>query len=510
MGHPVDGTIRARIRWRCACALLVAFALGCSSEPPELAAGHSRLWGERGERFDPAGPITDFSFAGYRFGEAPLPDVPRVADVRGFGAVGDGVADDTAAFRAALAASGPGAIEIPPGRYRLTDVLHLATSGQVLRGAGSGATVLAFDRHLGEVLPKGPFGGPRGYAWGGGFLWAAGGFGAGEELATVAAPARRGAYELRVSEPGRFAPGQLVRLLQFDDAAGTLVDALHGGIDLGGRCQVGGEGSRLEDRLLRVVAVDGARVRFDRPLRLDVRPEWKPELRTFEPQLEEIGIERLTIEFPLVDYPGHHKEPGYNAIFLFKTWNSWVRDVELVNFDNGIHFHFSRNATGKGLVVRGRGGHYSLSVRGSHDTLVTDFRLETTSQHDLSNALLGNGNVYSRGSGVDLNFDHHRYAPFDNLYTAIDVGASWRTRRIWKCSATKSGHLTAARETFWGVGPRILAAKLPRWPAMTIVGPLDAVPGPEHDLGGWFEPIAELAPADLHAAQLERRLGRLP
>ncbi len=489
-------------------ALAIASSLaGCRTEPAAPPAGRSALWGEAGERFDPAGPVTDYSFAGYHFGEQPLPEVPATANVRDFGAIGDGVADDTAAFRAALAATSAGAIEIPAGRFRLSDVLRLERSGVVLRGAGIGQTVIDIERTLCDVLGKGPHGGPCGWSWGGGFLWAEGGFGAGERLSAVVAPARRGETELVVSNPASFAPGQLVRLLQLDDEAGSLTLHLHAGREFRGRCQVEHPGNRLVDRLLRVVARDGERVRFDRPLRVDVRPEWRPELRSFEPTLEEIGIEGLTIEFPLVEYPGHHQEPGYNAIFLQELWNSWVRDVEIVNFDNGIHFHFARNMTGTGLVVRGRGGHYGLSVRGSHDTLVTDFRVDAVSQHDLSNALLGNGNVYSGGSGTDLNFDHHRRAPFDNLYTDIQVGESWRSKRIWKTSKTRSGHVTAARETFWGIGPKVLGATLPAWPAMTVVGAIEGQPSQDSE-GGWFESIAELQPADLHRAQLERRLAR--
>ena len=502
--------ILRRLRRECLVLALAATSLaGCTREPPELSAHHSALWGADGERFDPAGPLTDYSFAGYHFGEAPLPDLPAAANVRDFGAVGDGVADDTAAFRAALAATTGGAVEIPAGRFRLSDVLRLERSGVVLRGAGSGKTVLEIGLTLCDALGKGGHGGPCGWSWGGGFLLAEGGFGPGERLATVVAPASRGATELAVSDAAAFAPGRLVRLLQFDDEAGSLTLHLHAGREFRGRCQVMHPGNRLVDRLLRVVSSEGERVRFDRPLRVDVRPEWRPELRSFEPRLEEVGIEGLTVTFPLVDYPGHHQEPGYNAIFLEEVWNSWVRDVEVVNFDNGIHFHFSRNVTGTGLVVRGRGGHYGISVRGSHDALVTDFQVEAVSQHDLSNALLGNGNVYSHGAGSDLNFDHHRQAPFDNLYTDIEVGESWQSRRIWKTSKTRSGHVTAARETFWGIGPKILGPGLPAWPAMTVVGGIDGVPSKDA-AGGWFESVEGLEPADLYRAQLERRLRLRP
>lgn len=488
-------------------AIVLVSLLGCGAQPQPPAAERSRLWGVEGELFDPAGPVTDFSFAGYRFGERPLPDVPAVADVRAFGAAGDDDADDTEAFRAALAQAPAGAIVVPAGRFRISGVLRLERSGQVLRGAGSGRTVLFIEPTLCDVAGEGDHGGPCGWSWGGGFLRADGAFGEGRRLAAVTAPAGRGGLELEVSDTAAFAPGQLVRLLQHDDEAGSLTLHLHAGRELGGRCQVQRPGAKLDDRLLRVVSAGGGRVRFDRPLRLDVRPEWRPELRSFEPALEEIGIEGLTIEFPLVEYAKHHREPGHNAIFLRDLWNSWVRDVEVVNFDNGVHFHFSRNLTGQGIVVRGRGGHYGISVRGSHDCLVTDFRVETPSQHDLSNALLGNGNVYARGSGVDLNFDHHRHAPFDNLYTAIEVGTAWSSKRIWKTSKTASGHVTAAREVFWGVGPRLLGDTLPAWPQMVVVGPLEGEPA-ERAAGGWFERVDPLEPHDLHRAQLERRLGR--
>lgn len=507
--RPVSRRATGRRSLASAAALALALLAGCGAEPAPLPADRSRLWGVEGERFDPAGPITDYSFAGYHFGERPLPDVAAVANVRDFGAVGDGRADDSAAFVAALAATRDGALEVPAGRYRLTQVLRFDRGGVVLRGAGPGKTVLSIEPTLCDVLGKGSHGGPCGWSWGGGFLMAEGGFGEGARLATVIAPARRGDRGLRVSDAGAFAPGRLVRLAQYEDDSGSLTLHLHAERTFRGPCQVNRPGNRLVDRLLRVVEVEGNLVVFDRPLRLDVRPEWRPELRGFEPTLEEIGIEHLTVEFPLVPYRGHHKEIGHNAIFLRDLWNSWVRDVEIVNFDNGVHFHFSRNLTGTGIVLRGRGGHYGLSIRGSHDSLFTDFRLETDSVHDLSNALLGNGNVYSHGAGVEVNFDHHRHAPFDNLYTDIDVGTSWRSRRIWKTSPTPSGHLTGARETFWGIGPRVLGESLPAWPAMTVVGALEGEPA-EGAAGGWFEAVPGLQPVNLYRAQLARRLGRDP
>jgi hypothetical protein len=57
-----------------------------------------------------------------------------VVNVRDFGAVGDGVADDTAAFQKAIEASAKKGLQVfvPPGRYRITKGLNLAT--QTLSG----------------------------------------------------------------------------------------------------------------------------------------------------------------------------------------------------------------------------------------------------------------------------------------------------------------------------------------------------------------------------------------
>ena len=62
-------------------------------------------------------------------------------NARSYGAVGDGVADDTAALQAAIDASVGGRLRIPAGRYRLTASL-LLPSNVIVEGDGDQATVL--------------------------------------------------------------------------------------------------------------------------------------------------------------------------------------------------------------------------------------------------------------------------------------------------------------------------------------------------------------------------------
>jgi hypothetical protein len=68
-----------------------------------LAAAPSRHFGCAGELWNPAGRLpADWSFAGYKNGDEPIPTVPVVASVKDYGAKGDNITDDTAAFLAAI------------------------------------------------------------------------------------------------------------------------------------------------------------------------------------------------------------------------------------------------------------------------------------------------------------------------------------------------------------------------------------------------------------------------
>jgi hypothetical protein len=83
-----------------------------------------------------------------RFGE--------VFNVKDFGAVGDGVTDDTAAMRAAMAAleaSGGGIYCIPAGTYLLTGTIYVPSNATV-QGAGRGNTILLADANWPNTLPN--------------------------------------------------------------------------------------------------------------------------------------------------------------------------------------------------------------------------------------------------------------------------------------------------------------------------------------------------------------------
>ena len=114
------------------------------------------------------------------------------------------------------------------------------------------------------------------------------------------------------------------------------------------------------------------------------------------------------------------------------------------------------------------------------------------------------------GRGADLNFDHHKDTPYENLYTDIDCG---RGDRVWRCGGGASlGRQSASWETFWNIRAALPLPPPPKgWGpvSMNFVGLTTKTPSALGPKAAWFEALApdQLQPADLHAAQLERRIA---
>jgi len=486
--------------------ILLFFAL------PLHAATPSALWGEHGEKWTPQSRLPDFSHAGYHGGEVPLPAPAVVTDVKKLGALGDGTTDDTAAFRLAIAATSCGTIFIPAGRYLLTDTITIAKSGIVLRGAGIGRTVLVIPRSLEQIhgAKTSAEGTKSSWAFQGGFIEVRG-HDDGQKLTHVTVPAKRGDNRLVLKSTADITPGAWVRLLMNDDPA--LGRHLHADLqDVAPTTRK--EMKHLCDWVARVTAIDGDAIVLDRPLRLDVRPEWQAEIWSWRPTVEEVGIESLSFEFAGVPKKKHLQEEGFNALDLHGVTNSWIRDVEVIDADNGLILGGCRFCTIEGFVARAakrtgkETGHHTLWATGkSQDNLFTGFKIATIYHHELTVEGCSSGNVFERGSGVSLALDHHSNAPYENLFTEIDVGAP---NRLWICGGREDrGPHTAARTTLWNIrfssGGKL--PPIPHWPQINVIGVPDctAITTPDHE---WIEPSDEgVAPTNIYRAQLARRLN---
>jgi hypothetical protein len=111
---------------------------------------------------------------------------------------------------------------------------------------------------------------------------------------------------------------------------------------------------------------------------------------------------------------------------------------------------------------------------------------------------------------VDLCFDHHKRAPFANLFTDLDLDAG--TRMYRSGGGADLGKHSGAWTTFWN----IRAARPQSWPPsnfapdrVNLVGVTTKDASIKDPEGRWFEALnpEALTPPDLHKAQLQRRLS---
>ncbi len=438
--------------------------------------------------------IPDFSFAGYHSGNDPLPGRgPVTANVRDFGARGDGQQDDSAAFLKAIAAVERGVIFVPAGRYKITAILQIRKSGIVLRGEGPGKTTLYFPAPLNNIKPNwgATTTGDRtsNYSWSGGFVWI-GGPAPRRALAIITAEARRGDTRISVSSVSEMKDGQIVDVTETDNADNSLAAWIYAG-DPGDTRQL--RGSTRVSLVSRTKSIAAGAIELERPLRFDVRAEWQPRVWAFTPSVTESGVEDLTFEFPSEAYKGHFTELGFNAVALDHTADCWVRNVRIVNPDSGIFVTGTFN-TVDGVVFesrregnKGLAAHHGIYLYGN-DNLFTHFDCRMRFIHDITVSESA-GNVIASGKGIDLDFDHHMRAPFENLWTDIDAGEG---TRLWDSGGGNGlGRHCGTRETFWNIRAR----RTPTPPAL-----------------GWAAPgilfMPEAAPRDLHLLQLNARLGR--
>ena len=481
---PLDTTIaHKRFQW-------LAFVAG-----KVLSFRKALLWMALAGLLTAADPrIPDFSFAGYHSGRDPLPARGAVSvNVRDFGARGDGQQDDSAAFLKAIAAIDRGVILVPAGRYKITSIVEIHKSGIVLRGEGPEKTTLYFPIPLNEIRPNwgATTTGDRtsNYSWSGGFVWI-GGRATRRPLANVTAEAHRGDSRVTVSTVSALKPGQWVKVAEKDTPANTLADWIYSG-DPGDVRQL--RGSTRVSLASRITSVKDGAIDLERPLRFDLRAEWHPQILAFEPSASESGVEDLTFEFPAAEYKGHFTELGLNAVALENTAHCWVRHIRILNPDSGIFVTGEFNTVDDVVFESQRQGnqglvaHHGIYLYGD-DNLFTHFDYRMRFIHDITVSESA-GNVIAAGKGIDLNFDHHVRAPYENLWTDIDAGAG---TRLWASGGGNGlGRHCGTRETFWNIrAKRQPSAPPPGWAAPGIM----------------FLPDA--TPPDLHLKQLSERTAR--
>jgi hypothetical protein len=359
------------------------------------------LWGEAGEIWNPLGRLPDFSYAGYRGGEQPLPTSTGIllnVKETPFYAAGDGLTNDTAAFQRALAAAQKYrrdekvVIYVPAGRYVLTDTLQIRRSNTILRGAGAGGmdadapatqSILYFKTDL-EMARDPEHSEYSHWAYGDDGMLQIGDYenddsAVGNVLARVTQPACRGDRQLSLSHTSSIKVGSYIMLkLEEEQVAGHYTDSLwqHFHHD-----QASPPPRPFEELwpvypyywIVQVVGKTSRTITLAQPLRHDALLAWQPEVYAYRP-VQEVGIEQLRIAFDDLKQRNHHntladygvyfinnqrryEHIGNNGIGLRGVLNSWVVSVTIANADNALSIGSqSKHNTVQGLWIKSRAG----------------------------------------------------------------------------------------------------------------------------------------------------------
>lgn len=380
--------------------------------------------------------IPDYSYAGYRFGEA-QPDTSgwtRI-DVAQHGMLADDRIDDTQALNRLLqnldADSIPVVLQFSAGRYEFSDIIHINRSHIVLRGAGTGAggtefyisrplmysTAPAEVQELSEYLVKLekiqkekdrnihlPF---SPWSWTGGFFWT-GVRGErvksylseydtdDEPLARVVDGAKDG-FTFSVDDAAGLKPGQVVQINWYnpEGEGGSFLAQLYGEQDVTiGSHHWNFPRLPLSRQQALITAISGTDITVKAPLLHDADTRWNVDITPWK-HLEEVGFEHFRLTFPPHPQVAHHVEPGFNGIYLTRVFNSWVRDVVIENADSAILTEGIANVTIERVTTSGDSlAHYSVQLGGVHNVLVKDLAVENRVRHPLSFNTFANKSVY--------------------------------------------------------------------------------------------------------------------
>lgn len=408
--------------------------------------------------------LPDFSYAGYQYGELKIPEkFEQIIQATDYGVVANDDLDDSKALLKAIkiasSLKGDVILQLPAGRLILSEVLYLERSNFLLRGAGSGNEgteifcprpmmylkdpeslkelreyLVTFDKRQREKennidLPFSQ------YAWSGGFIWTQvpnervksymDKYDTKLNVLAKVLSGKRGAKTVTISQANGLKVGDVVQLQLFNKEGenGELIKNLYNGAKLKpGSHHWKFPSLPIVRQEVEIVKIDKNTVTIKTPLLLDIKTSYEAQLVEWK-HLSEVGIEHLRFTFPNTPRVAHHVEQGYNAIFLTRLHNSWVRDVVIHNAESGILTEEIANVTLEDIVTSGDNiAHYTVAMGGVHNVLVKNLKVYNDAVHPLSFNTFSSKDVYQNCEiFTHPNLDQHAGANHQNLFDNVTV-----------------------------------------------------------------------------------------
>ncbi len=459
--------------------------------------------------------IPDFSYAGYRYGEAPLPDVAEVARLTP--APGDNTARiqqalDMVGARPADARGIRGALVLAPGRYEIAGTVKVNHSGVVLRGSGEGedpasATILFATGDVPHqrtvvVLGSGSGSWPE----------------AGSRTNITTAFVQVGSRSFEVESAAGLAVGDNIVIHHPSTAA--WIQAVEGG---GTGKDPPWEPGSMDIRFnRRITAMAGNAVTVDAPVfnHLDRSLSQAYVAKLTANYASQVGLENLRVDVQTAG--GEDENHAWSTVGFTGAQDSWARNVTTLHWGYaGVRLQWSVRVTLDSfkafdpVAVRTGGRMYNIAPdHGSQLILVRNCQT-SNGRH----ALVSNGNTVASGlvyhrckmvRGDDVEAGHKRWVQgvlYDNVeetagnatYILLGNRGDWGTQHGW----------AAAHSVIWNFNAQMIVQKPPTAQNYAVSergsrrDPIFAGPDGSIEIKG-----PGLAPASLYEAQLCERLRR--
>lgn len=390
--------------------------------------------------------LPDFSYAGYGFSEIPLPSVSdkKYFKVDDYGAKSnDDQFDDVAiqkAIDAAEANPGGGVVFFSAGKYLIaadedaTKQIRITKSNIVLKGSGSGkggTEIYQANKRINgrQFLFK-----PEENKV--------------EKLATIVKDAGRETFSVVVKDPSKLKVGQDVAVRHKSEEFTKLYFAP---LDLKPQWTrlFGDKGGMLIYEIHTITKIEGDKVTFKNPIHIDIKmvksANWTIESYN---SINHCGVEDVLFTSNWKNYPEefiHHKNEihdyAYEAVGMEFVKNSWVRNCEFHDWNEGVFIRSGYQVTVENTHFRGKKGHASVHARTGYGVLVKHCTFNAAQHHGAGTGYSAVGTVVTQCSlGTDQNFDIHSGQPYATLYDDIDGGV------FYNLGGPEPGHPHHGRE----------------------------------------------------------------
>lgn len=467
--------------------------------------------------------LPDFSFAGYKSGEASIPNVEhKIFNVTDFGAKANDQESDRKAIELAIAAAkenGSGVVFFPPGRFLVNEdndpktSIVIDASNVVLRGSGSGSggTELYMKNSLLPANPNQMWTTPK--------MFVMGNSSKNTSIGKITENAAIGQFTINVSSGSSLNAGDWILLsmnsndveLIKDDVANQPVDTVWAITKSGVRLRV----------FHQVKSVSGNKVTLVQPIAYAVNPKHNWVVFKVTAAREEVGVEKIAFvgnwHEPFVHHKSWIHDSGWSMLSFNNTFNSWIKDCRFTDINVGAVINSGANLSVLNCEVTGNPGHEAISNTGGTNVLIAHVKDKASMWHSfgVANASM-NTVVLHADYPSTTSFEAHASQPRNTLLDNVKGGLLYnrgggakentpnhlKNLVIWNYKQTNEAQVNfefwPSNKWYWRIPNPIIAG----FSGGTTFNPQQIHPQSEL--------TNQVFPNSLYEAQLILRLGKIP